>query len=393
MTAASATATRLPRSEVGLVRLAAQRVHAPPGGAADVVRHLGAVQAQDLRAGATAVALRCGAADVSGVAAALAAGTVVRTWPMRGTLHLLAAEDVGWVLGLTAGRTVTATATRRRQLGLDEAFVERAREVAVGLLTGGRAARRADLHAAWTAAGLDVTGQRAPNLLQHLALTGTLVLGPPRGREQLVVLLQEWVPTGRRLTGEEALTEWARRYVAGHGPATAADFATWTKLPLTAARRAFAALRPEVEAVDVDGVEHLVHPSATAALAASRRALRAVHLLPGFDEFLLGYGDRSHVLAPEHVDAVCPGGNGIFRGTVVTAGQVVGTWVRERGTVAATPFTAFGAAVTAGVRRRAQTLPDGFLDEGPAPAAAAPRAPRSAQAPAPPTGGSQAAPL
>nr|WP_240895704.1 winged helix DNA-binding domain-containing protein [Kineococcus siccus] len=373
-----------------MLRLAAQRVAAPLPGAAQVVRHLGALQAQDLRAAATAVALRHGAADVAGFRAALAAGEVVRTWPMRGTLHLLAAEDAGWVLGLTAPRTVTALTTRRRELGLTEAVAERARDVAVGVLTGGRAARRAELAAAWTAAGLDVGGQRTPVLLAHLALTGTLVLGPPQGREQLVVLLAEWVRSPRRLEGEDALAEWARRYVTGHGPATAHDFAAWTKLPLTAARRAFAGVRAGFEALDVDGVEHLVAPDAVELLAASGAAARAVHLLPGFDEFLLGYADRHHVLAPEHADAVCPGGNGVFRGMVVTGGHIVGTWVRERGTAATTPFTAFAPAVTAGVERRLRTLPNGFLDDPPAPARGRARASRTAAPPAPPTGGNRA---
>jgi len=378
---------------VGLLRLAAQRVAVPLPGAADVVRHLGALQAQDLRAAGTAVALRHGAADVTGFRAALAAGEVVRTWPMRGTLHLLPAADAAWVLALTAGRTVTALTTRRRQLEITEPFAERAREVAVGLLSGGRAARRADLVAAWTAAGLDVGGQRTPLLLMHLALTGTLVLGPPQGREQLVVLLAEWVPAPRRLEGEEALVEWARRYLTGHGPATAHDFAAWTRLPLTAARRAFASVAAEFEAVDVDGVEHLVAPEAVELLDGARRAARAVHLLPGFDEFLLGYADRHHVLAAEHVDAVCPGGNGIFRGMVVTGGHIVGTWVRDRGTALTTPFTTFAPAVTAGVERRLRTLPNGFLDDPPVPTPGGARAPRTAPPPVPPTGGTAAAGL
>ena len=359
--------TRLAAREVGVWRLAAQGVLPRAGSAAEVVRRLGAVQAQDLRAAATAVALRT-AAGADDLARALEAGEVVRSWPMRGTLHLIGGGDLRWVLRLCAQRTVTASARRRAELGIGDADLAVALQCAQELLTGTRGASRADLLAAFERAGQGTAAGRGYHLLFHLSATGALCQGPLLGREQAFVLVEEWLPAAGAPDGpervgdaEEAAARWAARYLRGHGPASAADFAGWAKLPLGLARRAFAAVRGEFEAVEVDGVEHLVDPAVAGLVAAHRRALRGLHLLPGFDEFLLGYAHRGHVLAAEHAARVVPGGNGVFRGTLVSAGTVVGTWVRAGDGITADWFGQPTAAQTAALQRRAAALPSGRL--------------------------------
>nr|WP_240896576.1 winged helix DNA-binding domain-containing protein [Kineococcus vitellinus] len=356
--------------EVGVWRLAAQGVLPRAGGAAEVVRRLGAVQAQDLRAAATAVALRT-ADGGDDLARALATGEVVRSWPVRGTLHLIGRDDLRPVLRLCARRTVAASARRRAQLGIGEADLAVALRCAQELLTGSRGASRADLLAAFERAGQPTAAGRGYHLLFQLSATGALCQGPLLGREQAFVLLEEWLPAagapggpegaGDAAEDEEAAARWAERYLRGHGPASAADFAGWTKLPLGMARRAFAAVRGGFEAVQVDGVEHLVDPAVAGLVAAHRRALRELHLLPGFDEFLLGYAHRGHVLAREHADRVVPGGNGVFRGTLVAAGTVVGTWTRAGEGISADWFAEPSAAQLAALRRRAAALPSGRL--------------------------------
>ncbi|WP_432512771.1 winged helix DNA-binding domain-containing protein [Kineococcus sp. SYSU DK001] len=350
--------------DVGSWRLVAQRVvpvlpDAPDTpAAAEVVRHLAAVQAQDLRAAATAVAVRTAAGTVDGLAAALAAGTVVRSWPMRGTLHLIAAADLPWVLGLCAQRTAAATRRRRAELGISAADLDVARDTALRSLPPG-GATRAELLAAFEAAGQATGAGRGYHLLLDLSLDGTLCQGPPRGRELLFVRAREWITSPEAHEGPaDPTAEWARRYLRGHGPATPADFAHWTGLPLGRARQGFAAVRDEFEAVTVDGVEHLVPPELPGLVDAHRRAARGVHVLPGFDEFLLGYRDRSHVLAPGHAERVTPGGNGVFRGTVVVGGRVAGTWNRDGTTDLFAPLAPARAAELA---RRSRALPAGWL--------------------------------
>jgi hypothetical protein len=351
---------RLRRQDVGTWRLVAQRVVPVLPDATDVVTHLAAVQAQDLRAAATAVALRTGAGTTAGLADALDAGTVVRSWPMRGTLHLLRADDLRWVLALCATRTISATRRRREQLAITDADLDVAR-AAVHAHCPPTGATRADLLAAFEAAGQGTGGGRGYHLLHHLALTADLCLGPLAGREQLFVPLDSWVPAGA--VPADPLAEWTRRHLRGHGPTTAADVAFWTGLPLGTVRRGFDAVRAEFETVDVDGVEHLVDPALPDLVAAHRTAARGVHLLPGFDEFLLGYADRSAVLAPEHAERVAPGGNGVFRGMLLVGGQVTGTWTRAGDRPDVVPFAELSSTRCAALDRRARTLPTGRLDQ------------------------------
>jgi hypothetical protein len=348
--------------EVGLLRLVAQRI-AGPGlpSAAETVRRLTAMQAQDYPGALTSVALRTAGRLRKDVEAALDGGEVVRSWPMRGTLHLVAAEDLHWLMQLLAPRVVAGAAKRRERLELTEADAERARESAVGVLSGGRRMRRESLVAVLTESGVPTSGQRGYHLLWYLSQTGTLCLGPTEDGEQLFVLLDEWVPEPRRLDRDEALGELALRFFRGHGPATVADLVRWAGCTVRDARAGLAVARERLTSVEVDETEHLMDPATPGLLAAWREETRGVFLLPGFDEFVLGYADRRAVLDPEFADRIVPGGNGMFRPTVVTDGRIVGTWRwtgrGARRSVTATPFTAFPDEVAAAIPAIAAALP------------------------------------
>jgi hypothetical protein len=166
-----------------------------------------------------------------------------------------------------------------------------------------------------------------------------------RDGQQLIVLVDEWIPHPQRPEREEALGELASRYFRSHGPATVKDFTRWTNLIAADVRAGLALAVPRLARVNVDGVEYFMDPRTPDLLDACRRHARGVFLLPGFDEFILGYQDRRAVLPAEFADRIVPGGNGVFRPTVVSDGQVVGTWKHTgRGakrTVTATPFTSF----------------------------------------------------
>ena len=299
--------------EIALLRLAAQRI-AGPGSAtpADAVRRLTALQAQDYNGVLTSVALRTAAGTRRGVEAALDAGEIVKSWPMRGTLHLVVAEDLPWMLQLAAPRVVAGAAARRARLGLDTPLLEQARRLAVTALAGGHRLRRGDLLAVWEEGGLITAGQRGYHMLWHLAQTGTLCFGPVRDGEQLVVLVEEWIPHPRCPERAEALGEWAWRYFSSHGPATGKDFTRWTNLVAADVRAGLALARPRLARLDVDGVEHFMDPQTPDLLHAWRGSARGVFLLPGFDEFILGYQDRRAVLSTQFADRIVPGGNGVF---------------------------------------------------------------------------------
>ncbi|MDP9020750.1 MAG: winged helix DNA-binding domain-containing protein [Actinomycetota bacterium] len=182
-------------------------------------------------------------------------------------------------------------------------------------------------------------------MLWHLAQTGTLCFGPASGGKQQVVLVDEWIPDHRRLKREEALGELALRYFLSHGPATVRDLRRWGHLVTADARAGLDLARPLLTSIDVNGEEHFMDPHTPELLETLRPRARGVFLLPGFDELILGYQDRRATVPAELADRIVPGANGMFRPTVVSDGQVVGTWKHTgRGakrTVEATPFSSF----------------------------------------------------
>jgi hypothetical protein len=166
-------------------------------------------------------------------------------------------------------------------------------------------------------------GQRGYHILWHLSQSGTLCLGPLEGKQQTFVLLSEWAPKPRKLDRPEALAELAERYFTSHGPATISDFATWTKLPLGEIKQGFEANKNYLVSEKIDGVEYW-----RSSKPSSKEPNDSVLLLPGFEEFIIGYKDRSAVIDPKLAANLTPTKNGILHPIMVKDGRVIGTWRR-----------------------------------------------------------------
>jgi hypothetical protein len=277
---------------------------------------------------------------------------------MRGTLHLVPAEDLGWMLTLGPPRVAGAAASRRAQLGLDDDVLASARRTTVAALEGGGRLGRDGLLKLWRDAGIDTSDYRGGHLFGALAAEGLVCLGPRDGRGQAVVLLEEWVPRPRRLDRDEALAEWALRYFRSHGPASVRDFAWWTGLTLTDARRGLASVADRLERVHMDGAELWLDPETPARLDAAQRQAASVMLLPAFDELLVGYQDRTAFVPAAHLGKAVAGG--MFHPIVVAGAAVVGTWRRARKAGEppdVTPFTSLRPSVAAGVARAWASYP------------------------------------
>ncbi|MDQ4501767.1 winged helix DNA-binding domain-containing protein [Sinomonas sp. ASV322] len=368
MTTPAPSARKVTTTAVARLRLAAQCLL--PGGSdanglaqaqdpASAVRRMGAIQSQDLGSGLLAVGVRTRAGTASGVAAALASGAVVRTWTMRGTLFLVPAEDVRSFVGLAADRVMRSAATRHRGLGIAEEDVAVARKVAEEWLAGDKGLTRPELFEAFEAAGQPTAAQRGIHLLSILSHRMVLVQGPLRGRQQEFRLADEWLPRGEGLTGDDAVEYFARRYLASHGPADERDFAWWLGQPLGVVRGPFRAAAADCVPVEFDGRELFCAPE-VAALLDARTGARAVVALPGFDELVLGYQDRSAAVPDAYLDRVIPGTNGVFKATFALGGRAVGTWVKG-GTPAAPRvvpelFEELTASAAAGVERAAARI-------------------------------------
>ncbi|MEU7901339.1 winged helix DNA-binding domain-containing protein [Actinoplanes sp. NPDC049118] len=304
-----------------------------PDSVAGVVQWFGAMQAQDMASGQWSLGVRLPAFTLDDVNAALERREAIRTWPMRGTVHLVPPADAHWMLDLTGVRALAGAAKRRATIGLDEREAERGVEVLATVLQG-RRLTRAECLAALADAGVELVGQMGYHLLWYAAQKGVTCIAPHVGKEQTFVLLDEWVPEPNRPSREEALSIIAHRFFRSHGPATRADLARWTGLTMTDVKAGVAAAGERLTTVRVDGAEMLATPELLgggAALPAGQWAA-----LPGFDEYMLGYKDRSLMMDDAHLQAVVPGGNGVFQSTIVRGGRVVGTWKRTLGRKAVT---------------------------------------------------------
>ena len=383
-----------------------------PGSVAGIVEWFGAMQAQDVNSGLWSFGVRLPGFALADVEAALERREAIRTWPMRGTVHFVPPADAHWMLDLMGSRALAGAAKRRETLGLSQADADRAVDVLGGVLAGGGRLTRAECLAALGDAGIEVTGQRGYHLLWYASQRAVTAIAPHIGKEQTFVLLDEWVPEPHRPTRDEALALIAVRYFRGHGPATRKDFAGWTGLTMGDCKAGIAGAGDALSTVDVEGVEMIaatavldgdtppvpagsslhdravplpagssLHDPAvplpagsSAAAATAARSAAATSpagatadpadvaaaarpaaaggddwlALPGFDEYLLGYKDRSLMASPDDLAAVIPGGNGVFQSTIVRSGRVVATWKRAltaKGvTVTVHPLAAFTAA-------------------------------------------------
>src|SRR5215218_200052 len=338
-------------------RAAAQLLHRPSvAGAARVVRELLAVQAQDARAARLALRARTEGLTAAAVDAALSdERSIVAAWLGRGTLHLVTPDDYPWLLGLTAPRGAAGGERRLRQEGVSADDAERAVAIVERALAADGALTRAELAERIRAAGIRAAGQATPHLLGLAARRGVAVLGPVRDGERAFALARDWLgatpelplPADRR---DAALAELARRYLRGHGPASAADLAAWAGLPLRDARAALQAIGGELADAGPGGLVDLAgRPEPPPEALAPR-------LLPAFDPYLLGWKDRGFAVPAAHARRVHPGG-GILRAVATSDGVAVGTWsARRRGAsldIAIEPFGPLGVGVAEALDREA----------------------------------------
>ncbi|HEX5939763.1 MAG TPA: winged helix DNA-binding domain-containing protein, partial [Dehalococcoidia bacterium] len=247
--------------------------------------------------------------------------SIVRTWPMRGTLHFVPAEDACWMLDLLTPRLRGRFARRYEELGLDESAFGRGGEIIQAALQGGKIMTRPEAVAALARAGLETADQRGYHILGHLAQGGLICFGPRQGKQFTFVLLDEWVPHPRRPEREEALGLLARRYFTSHGPATVQDFGWWCGLTVADIRTGIdqAGLASE----SIDGKTHWWASDGSLNCDGGRTSF----LLPAFDEYLVAYRDRSaarHPRLPQHVT-----GLDMLFPVIVVDGGVVGTWTRR----------------------------------------------------------------
>ncbi len=329
--------------EIARRRLAAQRLAQPDlATPAEVVRWFGATQAQEYAWSLYAVGLRLLEATEAHIEQAITERRVIRTWPMRGTIHLIPAEDAQWMLRLLARRTNRSAASVYRRAGLSEQDFARAGVALTEALRGGKVLPRRRLYATLEQAGIATDGeQRGLHLLGYWAREGLLCQGPRAGKQPTFTLLDEWIPHARHLDDDVALATLARRYFTSHGPATLSDFAWWAGLTLAEARRGLAQAGSDL-AQEVIAEETYWFGAQTATGRAEN--VPSAWLLPAYDEYTVAYSDRSAILGEG-----MPANPFVILGPVILVdGLVVGAWRRtltkDAALLTLAPFAPLAAA-------------------------------------------------
>jgi hypothetical protein len=323
--------------QVRILRLRAQLLTPQQPGVTvsvtQVVREMCGIQAQDAAAASLAVRVRSAglvAADVE--YARMQQRSVVRTWGPRGTLHLLATEDLNWLMPLLGPFFIAGSRRRREELRLDEDTYTKCIRIMRNALANHGPLNRAELVEQFAAHGIHLEGQARPHLLSRAALEGIICLGPDRGVEPTYVLLSDWVGQeyrGHSLTDIAAHAELTRRYLNAYGPATPEDQAAWSGLPLSKTRAAWQYIADEIMEVEVGGSPAWMLKTHAAWLDKLATPTAIVRLLPRFDVYLLGYQNRDLSVSPQHAKRINAGG-GLLNPTVLVDGHAVGTWKSKR---------------------------------------------------------------
>ncbi len=289
-----------------------------------VVSWMGAIQAQDYPGGVWGVGLRTSGSTITDVEKAIATGKIVRTWPMRGTLHFVAAQDVAWMIDLSAPKILPSSVARWQYLHLTDEIVSKARKVTIKALEGGKRLTRKEFYGVLEKNGIDPGGSRGLHLIGRMALEKVICMGPHQGKQATVVLFDEWIPTSTKFTREESLAEFAKRYFTSHGPATLEDFVWWAGLRITDARRGIELNGTRLHKEIIGEKTYYL----TGDMELSKIASPDVHILPPFDEYLVAYKDRSAAIDLIHTPKVFRSANGVFSPVVVIDGKVEGIWKR-----------------------------------------------------------------
>ncbi|MBD2703917.1 AlkZ family DNA glycosylase [Spirosoma sp. BT702] len=286
--------------------------------ASELVSWLGAVQGQEYAQSKWGLGLRLPHLTDAEIEQDFTDGTLLRTHMLRPTWHVVAAPDIRWMLQLTAPRVHVASGFMYRKLELDTSLFNRCNDLMIRELEGGKHLTRDTLNQAFKRNGIDISGFRLSYVMMNAELEGLICSGARQGNQFTYALLDERVAPTPTFTKEEALAELARRYFTSRGPATLADFATWSGLTLTDCRKGVQFLDTFLKKFGDYYFTDVAQPA--------KPDLDRIHLLPVYDEFIMGYKDRSASMIFRNG---LPQTTISFDNLIMADGQIIGAWKRN----------------------------------------------------------------
>ena len=295
-----------------------------PARASEVVRALGAVQAQDYAGAKWALSQRAGDASESEIERELIEGAILRTHVLRPTWHFVAPEDIRWMLALTGPRIAASMASYNRRLELTPAIFRKTHAVITKALAGGKQLTRTALKELLARARVgEVSGQRLAHMMMQAELDAVVCSGAMQGKQFTYGLLDERVPAAAARERDDALGELARRYFSTRGPATTRDFSWWSGLTIADCKRAVEIAGGALEQARIAAQTYWFVPR-----SATPPAGPSAHLLPNYDEYFIGFRDRSAIARRVRDLNLVSGGDALIANIVFVDGMIVGGWKR-----------------------------------------------------------------
>lgn len=358
----------LSSDEVRFLRTRAQYLYdqAEPESLREVVRSVCGINAQRPAAMMLSLRARIQGLEPNQVEEAIAESRyLVRTWAMRGTIHLLDAEEVNWMVVLLGPVFIGENKRRRSELGLGDDVAEKGLKLVLAGMHGKEPMTRWEAMDILKQEGfsLDRKSQAPIHLIRYAALQGKVCLGPYRQNgEPTYVLLDQWVAGKKRQSKgprEQLLGTLIGRYLKGYGPASVNDFAAWSGIPVTEVKEAWNSIIASGDFVEtsVEG-RGMWFDAPSKELARTKSSKRTVRLLPAFDSYLLAYANRDLVVPKDRKKYIYHGGQTLPG--VAVDGEVAGTWRYERQgkrlVIDVSPFQPFDGQIKTLVSKEADDI-------------------------------------
>lgn len=289
----------------------------------ELVSWMGAMQAQNYPMVKWAVGMRLKSTTMQTVDEALRKGEILRTHVMRPTWHLVAAEDIRWMLKLSAQRIIAANDSYAKgyDLEISEELYRKSYHLLEKILCGNKSLTRQEIADHFNRSGIQVDTHRMTRFMSRAEQVGIVCSGEDKGGKCTYALLEERVAPVPEITKDEALARMARSYFRSHSPAVLQDFIWWSGLPISEARQAIYLIESELISEHWNGQIWYVHN----ACRMRGKVTGCLHLLPSYDEYLLGYKDRTDVLPKVYYPKAFTN-NGLFYPVILHEGQVIGNW-------------------------------------------------------------------
>ncbi len=301
---------------------ATKSIASPVKNAPEIVAWLCAVQAQEYAQTKWGLGLRLRHLKDFDIEKDFTDGKILRTHVLRPTWHFVTAEDIRWILMLTAPRVNAANAYMYRKLELEAKLFNRCNNILEKVLRGGKQLTRDMLNLEFKKNKIKAEGHRLSYIMMRAELDGIICSGARQGNQFTYALLEERVPSRTSKTPDKALAEITKRYFTSRGPATVKDFSTWSGLTLTACKNGIESVKSHFLQEVIENDIYYFPPS----ISLNKKKFQEMQLLPIYDEFIMGYKNRSAILY--FFNGMDPRPHFRFDCTIVFDGQIIGTWKR-----------------------------------------------------------------